>query len=346
MPTPTPNMNLTLPVVSTTPGPLWANEINQDLNTIDQHNHTTGFGAKVPTAGLDINGDLSFANNAAINLLGTSFFDVQGNTPSLTRVLYSEGVDLWFRDGSGNSFPITSGGAVAGTPGSINGLPSGTAAVNYLSGSGTFQFLQSTNQSAILDVGPLLVRTTTSSSNGVTITPASGTTNWTLTLPSAVPASTSLLTVDTSGSVIYKSLSSNQQIGSTTTGSTSFATWTALASSITLVTTGNPVVISMTADATGSDGSITLTPASSSGKMKAWLKVVIDGSVDAGSQIFELQAPSSGYLQLPLSSYSAFVLLSAGSHTFRLYGKTQASGGGYVTTTIGVSNARFYVYEL
>lgn len=63
----TPNMNLTLPFIG---GDFnnWGSELNGDLSAIDLHDHTTGKGVKVPTAGLNINADLSFNGFSAISL--------------------------------------------------------------------------------------------------------------------------------------------------------------------------------------------------------------------------------------------------------------------------------------
>jgi hypothetical protein len=71
MPT-TPNMNLDLPTVSTTLGPAWATQLNEAIGVdgtgIDAHDHTSGKGVRIPPAGLDISGDLTFGDNAATNL--------------------------------------------------------------------------------------------------------------------------------------------------------------------------------------------------------------------------------------------------------------------------------------
>jgi len=355
----TPNMNLTLPVVSTTPGPLWATEVNQSLTTIDQHNHTFGNGALVPTAGLNINADLEFNGYGALKLSSVGFVD-KASTVSGAWSLHTYAGDLYYTNGSGVLVPITSGpNLAAGSIGGITGLGGTSASVAYDNNTKVFTFTQNTNLPAILDVGPVIVRRDTLSSNGVTLRAASGSSNWTLTLPSALPAANSFLTVSSAGNAGYVSQTggvtrsmiepTGQQITGTTSAAAIFSSYTALTSTLTLTTSGNPVVIGLTADATGSDGSITLTPSSTGGRMKGWLMTLLDSATSAtnvGAQIIELEAPAAGYLQLPLSSYSVFLPLAAGTHTFRLYGKVQPAGGGYVTTSIGISNAKLFVYEL
>lgn len=212
----TPNMNLTLPVVSTTPGPLWATEVNNSFTTIDQHNHTLNNGAPIPSAALDINADLSFAGNRATNLGGSLYTNLTA-TPTFTNGVYCRSGNLYFRDGAGNEIPITSGGNVVGSAGTITGMSNTTAAATYDSGSAVFIFTQDTNQAASLDVGPITVRRTTASSDGVTITPASGTTNWTLTLP-AVPVSGARLFGVNNGVMSNVAVDSTLTLSSSTLG--------------------------------------------------------------------------------------------------------------------------------
>lgn len=216
------DMNLTLPTVSTTPGPLWATDINTALNTISDHNHTFGNGAPIPSAALDINADLPFNGYNATLLNSTQFIDQNGALPSIVAGLYVSGSDLWFLDGASNPVQITSGGSIVGAGGTINGLPSGTASVTYYPGSGTYTFIKATDEAAPMDVGPVTVRRTSALSNGVTITPASGTTNWTLTLPAALPVADSFVTESTSGALGYVSktggITSTMIASSTITG--------------------------------------------------------------------------------------------------------------------------------
>ena len=64
-----PNMGLTLPQPGSTTGGsptyTYATEITADLSIIDTHNHTSGNGVLVPTAGLNINADLNFNSHSA-----------------------------------------------------------------------------------------------------------------------------------------------------------------------------------------------------------------------------------------------------------------------------------------
>lgn len=353
----TPNMNLTLPVPSTTPGPQWATQVNSAFSVVDQHNHTFGSGVPVPTSGLNINADLPFNSHAALGLTSVTF---SGANVALAGAIYADpSGNLYYNNSGGTPVQITAGNSLSATSlGGITGLVS-PAEVVFDLGTGTFTFTQDsiTNTPGQVDSGPLTVRRASANSFGVTLEPASGiAAGYTLSLPTALPGANSFLTATSGGAVGYVSqtggitrtmiVATGQQITGTTTASASGSTYTALTSTLTLVTSGNPVIIGITGDASGSDSSITMTPSSTGGRMKGWLKTIVDSTVDAGIQMIELEAPGTGYLQLPSSSYAALLPLSAGTHTFRLYGKTQPSGGGYVTTSIGINNAKFFVYEL
>ena len=188
----TSNMGLTLPDVSVTPGPTWASQINSDLSLIDSHNHTSGYGAPIPVAGLDINGSLPFGNNAAT---GLSYLQLNPQAaPATTSSLYVDGNgDFFYNNALGAQVQITSGGGLAALPGSITNLPSGTAAVTFSSAGGKYTFTKATNQAAALDSGPLVLRTGAAGSNAVAITPAVGTSTYGLVLPPSLPGNPNML---------------------------------------------------------------------------------------------------------------------------------------------------------
>lgn len=199
-----PNMGLPVPVVGTDPGPDWANNINACLSVIDQHNHTSGQGVPIPSAGLNINSDLPFNNNNGISYRSVRFFSqgapIPASSPDLG-CLYVSGADLYYNDENGNQVRITQGGSVTGSSGTITGLPSGTASASY--STGVFTFQGATSTPATMAIGPIVLGQAVASSNTITIAPNSGiAANYNLTLPAAPPASvTSVMTMDTSGNV-------------------------------------------------------------------------------------------------------------------------------------------------
>lgn len=107
-------MNLNIPTVGSTLGPAWANAINAALTAIDAHDHSSGKGAKVTTAGLNINGDLSFNLYRVTNASGILFSSV-GTPPagvSNYGSLYHYQNELRFLDGVGNDVQLTRNGGL------------------------------------------------------------------------------------------------------------------------------------------------------------------------------------------------------------------------------------------
>lgn len=203
-----PNMNLAIPGVGTAAGPDYANSINADLNILDIHDHSPGFGVPITPTGISINADLPFANN---NLTGARSLRLQPQTVALGTAsdigcLYavtatSDGSDLWFNTGNGTQIQITKDGALFGVGnGSISGLVA-PASASYNAISSTFVWQSNTNTPANLDAGFLILRNNTASSKGLTLSPpAAMAANYSITLPT-LPASTSFVTLDSSGNL-------------------------------------------------------------------------------------------------------------------------------------------------
>jgi hypothetical protein len=194
-------MNLPEPVVGQEAGPQYAIDINAALTLIDGHNHSPGSGVLVTPNGLDINVDLPFGSNNA-TLLRSVRFTPQSSPlalPADLGAVYVSGVDLYYNDENGNQIRITQSGAVAGAPGSIGGLVA-PASVTYNPLTQTFIFQSGVNTSGYLDSGPVTVRNNTVSSPGVTINPPVGlAAAYALFLPAALPSSTQLLTLSSTG---------------------------------------------------------------------------------------------------------------------------------------------------
>lgn len=196
-----PNMNLILPGVGVTLGPTWATDLNTSLNLIDSHDHSAGSGIAITPAGININTDLTMANN---NLIAIKSSRMQVQSAVLAGAsdlgcLFVTGVDLYYNDVNGNHVRITESGGVAGTPGSISNLTSPASAA-YVSASSTFVWQSNANTPAIMDSGYLILRNISTSGFGITLTPPTLSSNYTLTLP-ALPASQKIMTLDNSGNL-------------------------------------------------------------------------------------------------------------------------------------------------
>lgn len=205
MPT-TPNMNLLLPVVTSTIGPLWASELNAAQFTIDSHDHTSGKGVPIPSNGIQLNADLTFNSFNATFLRSSQYTDNSSPLalPGDIRAIYASGGDLYYNNGIGQQIQITAGAGLNAT--SIGGIGgdygTSTASVFYTSATSTFTFWQDVNTPALLDVGPITIRPATVSPFGITLeAPNSLAGDYTATLPGAPPASTKILTMDNTGNI-------------------------------------------------------------------------------------------------------------------------------------------------
>jgi hypothetical protein len=110
----TTNMNMTLPTVGVTVDPTWASNLNDALtNKLDLHDHTTGLGVRVPSAGLNINADLSFQSNDATNLRSVALNNNVSTLPSGdVRALYASGGNLYYNNNSGTAIQLTTGSSL------------------------------------------------------------------------------------------------------------------------------------------------------------------------------------------------------------------------------------------
>lgn len=199
---PSANMALPIPVVGVDTGPDWAENINSCFTILDQHNHTPGLGNAVPPSGLNINADLTFQNNDATELRSARFTTQASplSDPTDLGCLYESGVDLYFNDGNGNQVRITQSGAVAGSPGSISSLTS-PASASYSAVDAKFVWQSDSNVAASLDCRNLILRNSSASSKGLTLSPPSAmAADITMKFPT-IPAATSFMRMDSAGNM-------------------------------------------------------------------------------------------------------------------------------------------------
>ncbi len=115
------NMNLPLPTVGVTPGPDYGNDNNDSFTLIDEHDHTSGKGVKVPVAGLNIDAALP-VNSNDITLINSALFDNLSADISTVRGVYVKNGELFYRDNVGNAVQITANGGLDVSTGNIAGL--------------------------------------------------------------------------------------------------------------------------------------------------------------------------------------------------------------------------------
>jgi hypothetical protein len=198
----TPNMGLDYPSPSVTIGPLWASLLNACLDLVDTHDHTATHGVKVPTAGLNINADLSMGSFNLTTIRGVRLNDQVAtlNTAGDLRIIYAKNGELTYRDGAGNEVIITSAGSVAGATGTITGLSS-PASASFNSVTGTFSFLKDTSKPGkMVNSDILIYEYNNASANPITIkSPASVSAAYSITLPGALPTQAGLVSMSTAG---------------------------------------------------------------------------------------------------------------------------------------------------
>lgn len=134
----TPNMNLTLPEVLVTSGPTYATQINNALDVIDAHDHSSSKGLKITPLGLNINQDLSLSLNQLVDVKAVKL-TAQASVATLG-ALYVKGVDLYYRDLSNNEIRLTASSQIdVSSVGAITGLTS-PAVASFSSAAATFAY--------------------------------------------------------------------------------------------------------------------------------------------------------------------------------------------------------------
>ncbi len=128
-------MNLTLPTVSVTIGPLWSSMLNTALTTIELHDHTSGKGARITPAAMNINADLSLNQFALTDAEYVELVD-QASAPAGPRLIWTDNGDLYWNNGSAVPVQITSGGSVITTPANVQVLEYNAVSVDTIIGAG------------------------------------------------------------------------------------------------------------------------------------------------------------------------------------------------------------------
>jgi hypothetical protein len=274
----------------------------------------------------------------------------QASLASLNSV-YAKSGDLYWNNGSGGTVQITTGTSVnVGSVGAIAGMiPS--CSVTYIPGAYEYQFRDQNSVYATLVCNAVRL--------GANATIFGGTDN--LQLPSTLPSISADSFVVASRSGSTSQLSYLLQTGAITrsmlapvgeqvqTSSSSYfnssSTPVNLSDSITITTSGRPVVISLMSGGIGA--CLSLTNTGSAGPVRGELYFDITGSTTTtvGYQWMEATVGASEIFSIPTTSMAHFWVIGAGTYNIRLKGSV-AVGGGYSTSTLTASLVRIYAYEL
>ncbi len=113
------NMEMDLPVVTSTIGPTYANKINKALqDVVDGHDHSDGKGPRVTPAGMYFNADVDLSvSGTSYNIIGLRSVRLANQTASLTDPsdvlqLYNLNNDLYWKNITGTDVKITNGGTL------------------------------------------------------------------------------------------------------------------------------------------------------------------------------------------------------------------------------------------
>lgn len=186
------------------PGPLYAQQTKDVLQAIIDRLET-----KVTAAGIDIQDTLEFNGNLADELLGVRFENQDDalDAALYPRTIYWKDQDLYVNDGSGRQVRLITGGALdvsssGGVTGS--GYGSGGVEINWDTSAERYR-LKSGSDATDYASAEMLAARLASGTTGffASLGVASGMVadlDWTL--PAAHPASTSVVTIDSSGQMI------------------------------------------------------------------------------------------------------------------------------------------------
>lgn len=202
--TTTANMALELPIPAQQVGPTYAVNVNDAFTAIDSHDHSSGKGVPVPSAGISIDADLSF-NNFGQTSIEFSRFHQKGSADTSSGhagEVQNVAGDLVWINGSGASVQVTAGGtlnaaALGGFTGDYGG-PGVTAAAKFTNATGLYEFFKDMTDYAIGAFSKLRLKAN-SISNILTLSPHASTSAYEYKFPQAVPAATKFMRMDVSG---------------------------------------------------------------------------------------------------------------------------------------------------
>ena len=108
----TTNMGMTLPTVSVTVGPTYATQINAAIDVIDAHDHTSGKGVRIPTAGISIDANLSLNGYTLTSTKAVTHSQQASAIATANSSWFKTDGNFWITNGSGTAVQITSGGTL------------------------------------------------------------------------------------------------------------------------------------------------------------------------------------------------------------------------------------------
>jgi hypothetical protein len=205
-----PNMGIVLPTLGGDSGS-WDDKLNAGLALVDAHDHTSGKGVQVPSAGINIDADLAFGGYGPTGL-GKAAFNAVTALAAGTKTLFVSSSDneLYWRTNGGVNVKLTSGSTinVSLVGGIVGDYTSAGAEVAYESANSRYTFKTHTGTPktwARLASGPVRIYefNTTDAVYVELAVAAALAASYSLTLPAALPGAAALMQVSSAGVVSY-----------------------------------------------------------------------------------------------------------------------------------------------
>lgn len=327
--TTTPLMGLELPTVGEggSAGPDYGDMNNAAFEAIDEHNHTSGKGAKVPVAGLNINADLSLGSS--YNLTNARAVRLTNQSAVLATVndknqLVSVNGNLYWQNASGVNVQITDNAGIniasVGTIGGDYGQPGVTASATYSDTTKAYSFTQSSGVTGKLNVSDVSLSYPAASENSVTLKAQQGTEAYSISAPIAAPTTTSLIEYTSAGIGTFKEL-----LGTT--------------DQVTVTSNANDITISLPSEISTTAG--TFSGALTGGSLSISGVASIIGALTGGTGTFTTMNLTSlliGGKTVTNSSGGANAYSSAGALLSRSSANSFSINVGSSVVTIGYSN--------
>jgi hypothetical protein len=329
-------MSLVLPTRGPAGSGLWKDTLDAALTLLDAHDHTTGKGVRVPSAGLNVNADISFASlYAPTNLHRLSFASVTTLTSNNKSLFVSSSDnELYFRNNSGTNIKLTSGTSlnVAAFTGGIGGdYASVGAEVAFDDAGDRYTFKQNSATGwARLACGEVRILETGSSETVYVglAAPAALASSHTITLPLAAPGSTSLVQLDSSGVLSASNTVANAATFSTSVTTPTLAGTPNFTGAVTMASTlGVTGLITATAGATAAANQhVTV---SGTGAFKHGLKTKTISAL-SGKSLSSADAWTVGNAEIRLTGalqWKVPITMSAGERILAARARVKDSGG-------------------
>lgn len=196
----------------------WGGILNSNTAKIDSHNHAFGQGDRVPTAGIVIDEDLTFAGSfAPINVHRIQFSEIAAITDGAeNESIFVNAADseLYWRTALGNNVKLTAGNSLnvsAFVGGIVGDYVAVGAAEAFVDSDKAYTFKDGAGHRARVDAGSVkLLAFGTNNTIGVTLAARSDIAlSYTATWPNALPGSTSIVQIDNTGQMSYSNTIAN-----------------------------------------------------------------------------------------------------------------------------------------